>query len=137
MTINEWSKHGYERMRRKLTCYANSRGEEFDDDIYHLTLLKTLEIERNQGRLHDSSEQGIDNYIFIAYKLNSLRDKQYPRVARTTYCDDLSIFDKAIDDGDNIYIALCNEFGCGRIDAIVDGNRPMDDEIKEYIYKNA
>ena len=56
---------------------------QFDEDVFHLTLLKVLE----KDRLHDMSDQGILNYIFKSFRTNSLREMQYPYVARRVITD--------------------------------------------------
>lgn len=89
MTINEWTKGGYYRMKETLQKYCTHKGLTFDEDVYHLTLLKMLEKERSEG-LRDNSQAGIDNYLFRAFTTNTLREMQYPRVARTIYTDDIS-----------------------------------------------
>lgn len=51
---------------------------EWSEDVFHSTLLKVLE-KRN---LSDMTDDGIINYIFMAFKINTLREQQYPYVAR-------------------------------------------------------
>lgn len=51
---------------------------EWSADVFHSTLLKVLE----KKTLSDMTDDGIINYIFMAFKINTLREQQYPYVAR-------------------------------------------------------
>ena len=51
---------------------------EWSEDVFHSTLLKVLE----KKTLSDMTPEGILNYLFMAFKINTLREQQYPYVAR-------------------------------------------------------
>ena len=69
---------------------------EWSADVFHSTLLKVLE-KRN---LSDMTDDGIINYIFMAFKINTLREQQYPYVARRIQMD--SPPDRADSDRDDL-----------------------------------
>ena len=131
MTIEQWSVTGYARMRDRLKAYCAYKSEPFDEDVFHLTLLKTLEREREQGSMADDTAEGIDNYVFRAFTVNTLRERQYPRNSRTTLTDDMTKYDRPTEDGD-LYADACDEFGCDAVDGIIDG-APMDDGLRDSI----
>lgn len=139
MTIEEWSVSGYARMRKRLERYCRFRGRALDEDVFHLTLLRMIEREREAG-LRDNSRQGIDNYLFVAYKVNEIRERQYPRNSRTELSADLTEYDRAEEEDDGIYLAACERFGNVLVDKVLDGAEVDDGEleqltafIKEYV----
>lgn len=81
--LNDYISANYESLKQHLIKYCKHRGLQWDEDVYHLTLLKILE----KGRLKDMTPDGILNYVFMAFKTNSLRELQYPYVARRVYTD--------------------------------------------------
>ena len=85
MTLNQWLSDNYENVKQHLQKYCTNRGLEWSEDTFHLTLLKCLE----KGRLHDMSDRGILNYLFMAFKTNTLRERQYPYNARRSVMDEL------------------------------------------------
>ena len=85
MNLNDWITEHYDYIRDHLQKYCTNRGLEWDEDTFHLTLLKTLE----KKQLHDMSDQGILNYIFKAFRINTLRERQYPYNARRSVMDEL------------------------------------------------
>lgn len=68
----------YTAIKNRLQKYCKLRGMEWSADVFHSTLLKVLE-KRN---LSDMTDDGILNYIFMAFKINTLREQQYPYIAR-------------------------------------------------------
>ena len=84
MKLNDWIGTHYDYLKNHLQKYCKNRGMEWDEDTFHLTLLKTLE----KQRLHDMTDQGILNYIFKAFRTNTLRERQYPWNARRSQVDE-------------------------------------------------
>lgn len=90
MTVDEYIEQAYDRMKAHLKRFAEGRGLLWSEDIFHDTLLKMRAIEQKKGgEMDDNTERGLDNYLFMAYRTNALRELQYPRVSRTTYTDQL------------------------------------------------
>lgn len=83
--LHDYISANYNRVREHLRKYASNRGMDWDEDIFHLTLLKVLE----RRRLKDMSDQGILNYIFMSFRTNMLRERQYPYNARRVIIDEL------------------------------------------------
>lgn len=81
--LEQYISANYNSIKDHLLKYCKHRGLEWDDDVYHSTLLRVLE----RGKLKDMTPEGILNYIFMSFKINSLRELQYPYVARRVYTD--------------------------------------------------
>ena len=100
MTVDDYIDEAYDRMKQHLQRFCEGRGLIWSEDIYHDTILKMRDIEQRQGGMKDSPVKGLDNYLFMAYRTNALRELQYPRVSRTTYTDQLpDTADVVYDDG--------------------------------------
>ena len=131
MTAREWIETGgYERMKVTLTKYERNRGRDLDDDIYHDTLTKMLMKEKYA----DPTPRGYDNYCFMAYRINVMREMQYPRRARTTYTDDMTPYQSVEEDGDAwwIFDAVEREFGEEGVQRLFD----CDEEIINWLREN-
>lgn len=131
MTVHEWLQlDGYERMKVTLTKYERNRGRELDEDIYHDTLTKMLA----KDTYADPTPRGYDNYCFMAYRINVIREMQYPRRARTTYTDDMTPYQTHEEDGDIwwVYDAVKREFGEEGVLRLVEG----DDDIFNWVRQN-
>lgn len=90
MKVDEYIEIAYDRMKQHIKRFAEGRGLIWSEDVFHDTLLKMRAIEdKKGGEMDDNTERGLDNYLFMAYRTNALRELQYPRVARTTYTDQL------------------------------------------------
>ena len=74
----------YQEMRKLLLAYCRNRGEVFNDDIYHQTLLNCYETISRKGQMTDPSPKGMKDYFFKAFKFNIMREKQYARVKNRT-----------------------------------------------------
>ena len=74
----KWINDNYQFQKDKLQAFCNDKKYEFDDDIFSDTYLKIYEKILKYGII-DDSEKGFDNYFFIAFKVNTLREKQYAR----------------------------------------------------------
>lgn len=131
MTAREWIETGgYERMRVILTRFERNRKSDLDEDIYHDTLTKMLA----KDTYSDPTQRGYDNYCFMAYRINVMREMQYPRRARTTYVEDMTPYQSPEEDGDIwwIYDAVEREFGEEGVGRLLDG----DDEIMNWLREN-
>lgn len=78
----------YQEIRKLLLAYCRNRGEEFNDDIYHQTLLNCYETITRKGQMTDPSPKGMKDYFFKAFKFNIMREKQYARVKNRTALED-------------------------------------------------
>lgn len=71
----------YEAIKQHLIAFCLHEHYTWDEDIYHDTLLKCIDLIERKG-LKDTSDKGIENYLFMAYKTNTMRERQYCRVTR-------------------------------------------------------
>lgn len=102
MRVDDYIDKAYDRMKQHIRRFAEGRGLIWSEDIYHDTLLKMRQIEEKKGgKMDDDTERGLDNYLFMAYRTNALRELQYPRIARTTYTDKLPEREEAEYDEDS------------------------------------
>lgn len=74
MDFNEFISKYYEILKKKWTKYLYDRGQKFDEDIYHSTIVQVMQKAEN---LEDKSEKGYANYLFKAFQNNIKRDKLY------------------------------------------------------------
>lgn len=94
-----WVGSHLEEQREKLRKYCSSKRLEWDSDIFSETILKTAEKILKHG-LTDCSEKGMEAYLFMAFKMNTKREKQYSRNARR---------DKNIENLNELWESYCNE----------------------------
>ena len=69
----------YSLLKNKYFNYCRENSLDFDEDIYQDTILKCYEAIAKKGFLADTSNQGIENYFFISFKMNIKREGQYAR----------------------------------------------------------
>lgn len=77
----EWINKNYDSQKKKLQSFCNDKNYDWDEDIFCDTYLKVYEKILKNGML-DSSDNGFDNYTFLAFKINTMRNKQYARVQK-------------------------------------------------------
>lgn len=76
--LNYISEH-YNELKYKYLNFCREHNYQWDEDIFSDTILKCYEAIRKKGKLNDTTPQGIENYFFIAFKLNLKREGQYAR----------------------------------------------------------
>ena len=76
--INYISEH-YDKLKAKYKVFCGLNGYNWDEDIYSDTILKCYDAIAKKGHLNDTTSQGIENYMFISFKLNIKREGQYAR----------------------------------------------------------
>ena len=74
----KWINDNYQIQKDKLLAFCNDKKYEFDEDIFSDTYLKIYDKILKYG-IKDDSDKGFDNYMFISFKVNTLREKQYAR----------------------------------------------------------
>ena len=74
----KWINDNYKFQKDKLLAFCNDKKYEFDEDIFSDTYLKIYDKILKYG-IKDDSDKGFDNYMFISFKVNTLREKQYAR----------------------------------------------------------
>lgn len=68
----------YDRLKTKMVKYCVSKGVVFDEDVYSDTILKIHDKIEKEG-MTDETENGYENYIFMSFRTNILRERQYSR----------------------------------------------------------
>lgn len=76
--INYINDH-YKEIYNSFLAFCNNKNYKFDDDIFQDTILKCYNLITKQGYMKDTSEQGMKNYFFMAFKQNLQRETQYAR----------------------------------------------------------
>ena len=74
----EWVGKNLSQLQERMKKYCANQHLEYDADIFSDTYLKIYEKIRKNG-LKDTSEEGMLNYTFIAFKINTLREPMYAR----------------------------------------------------------
>lgn len=69
----------YNHLKYKYINFCREKGYQWDEDIFSDTILKCYEAINKKGKLEDTSDQGIQNYFFISFKMNLKREGQYAR----------------------------------------------------------
>lgn len=69
----------YKDLYFKYRQFCKEKQYEWDEDIFQDTILKCNDTITKNGKLKDTSPQGIENYFFISFKTNLKREKQYAR----------------------------------------------------------
>lgn len=81
LLFKQYIDNNYEYIRQHIIAFCMDQHYKWEEDIFHDTLLKCIDLVERNG-LKDSSDQGIMNYIFKAYKFNTMRERQYCRVTK-------------------------------------------------------
>lgn len=77
----KWINDNYQIQKDKLQAFCNDKKYEFDEDIFSDTYLKIYDKIMKYG-IKDDSDKGFDNYMFISFKINTIRATQYAAVAK-------------------------------------------------------
>ena len=76
--INYINDH-YDELYYKYRQFCKEKNYAWDEDIFQDTILKCYEAIERKGKLDDTTNQGIENYFFISFKMNIKREGQYAR----------------------------------------------------------
>lgn len=71
----------YEYIKQGFRMECRKTMTDFDEDIFHDTILNCYKSIQTRG-LTDLTEQGMKNYLFKAFKINTKRETMYMRNAR-------------------------------------------------------
>lgn len=91
--IDYISQH-YDELKCKYRTFCGLNNYQWDWDIFQDTIIKCYDAITKKGKLDDTTPQGMENYFFIAFKLNIKREGQYARVQKR----DLNITSDNIND---------------------------------------
>lgn len=71
----------YQEIKEGFTMECRKTMTDFDEDIFHSTILNCYNTIKLKG-LTDLTEQGMKNYLFRSFKMNTKREALYMRNAR-------------------------------------------------------
>ena len=75
----------YNHLKYKYINFCREKGYQWDEDIFQDTILKCHDAIEKKGKLNDTTDQGIQNYFFISFKMNLKREGQYSRNAKRDF----------------------------------------------------
>ena len=75
----------YNHLKYKYINFCREKGYQWDEDIFQDTILKCHDAIVKKGKLNDTTDQGIQNYFFISFKMNLKREGQYSRNAKRDF----------------------------------------------------
>ena len=76
--IRHISEH-YDELKAKYKTFCGQNNYQWDEDIFSDTIVKCYDAIAKKGALNDKTDQGIQNYFFISFKMNIKREGQYAR----------------------------------------------------------
>jgi DNA-directed RNA polymerase specialized sigma24 family protein len=76
--INYINDH-YKQLYYKYRQFCKEKDYEWSEDIFQDTIVNCYSAITKKGNLQDTSNQGIENYLFKSFKMNLMREKQYAR----------------------------------------------------------
>lgn len=79
-----WISQHYQAQKNKLMAFCKDKQYKFDEDIFCDTYLKIYDKIMKHG-IKDDSDKGFDNYTFISFKVNTMRESQYSRNQKRDY----------------------------------------------------
>lgn len=74
----EWINRNYDEQKAKLKAFCNDKHYTWNEDIFCDTYLKIYD-KILKTPLKDDSDKGFDGYMFMSFKQNLQREKQYAR----------------------------------------------------------
>lgn len=77
-TVND----NYNVIKKELQSFCASTSQKFDPDIFQDTIIKCYDRINKTGSMKDTTKQGCKNYLFMSFKINLKREKQYCRNAK-------------------------------------------------------
>lgn len=70
----------YQELMKRFKSFCFNKNYPWDYDIFQTTILKCYNLIEKQG-LKDLSPDGIENYFFKAFKVNTIREQEYAYIA--------------------------------------------------------
>lgn len=70
----------YQELMKRFKSFCFNKNYPWDYDIFQSTILKCYNLIEKQG-LKDLSPDGIENYFFKAFKVNTIREQEYAYIA--------------------------------------------------------
>lgn len=74
----KWIGENYDYQKTKLQKWCSNSKYKWDDDVFSDTIVKVHDYIEKHG-LRDGTPTGFDNYLFISFKNNIKREREYSR----------------------------------------------------------
>lgn len=81
----KWIGENYHQQKKKMRSYCWDKDIVWDEDSFESTIVKCYNLIERQGKMKDNTEKGMDNYFFMAFRMNIIRDKQYAYIKNRDY----------------------------------------------------
>lgn len=131
----QWMSKNYSLLKNKYRKFCKEKDYDWDEDVFSDTIIKVYnKIEK--GGIKDSTDKGYDCYVFMSFKQNLQREKQYCRVSKRDLnikSDDINqLYEEWFNDNkdsstNKIKRDLFKDFGILYIMMKVEENFPPDD----------
>lgn len=82
--INYISQH-YDELKAKYKAFCGLNNYSWDEDIFSDTIVKCYDAIAKKGHLNDTTAQGIENFFFKSFSINTKREQMYARVAKRDF----------------------------------------------------
>ena len=76
-----WVGEHHDELQYRYKKFCSNHRLIYDDDVFSDTILKCYNLIEKNG-INDDSEKGYDDYLFVAFRNNLKREKQYSRNAK-------------------------------------------------------
>ena len=80
----QWININYDSQKAKLKAFCQDKKYDWNEDIYCDTYLKIYDKIIKYG-IEDDTDKGFDAYMFMSFKINTMRAKQYASVQKRDY----------------------------------------------------
>ena len=80
--------NSYKKLMKRMKAFCDDKGYAWDEDVLADTFLKVHDRISKKG-IEDSSDEGFENYTFMAFRQNIKREALYARVKKRSEADDV------------------------------------------------
>lgn len=77
----QWINDNYDAQKRKLQAFCHDKHYDWNEDIFQDCIIKIYN-KILKSKLVDETDKGFEGYMFISFKINTLREAQYSRNSR-------------------------------------------------------
>lgn len=77
----QWINDNYDAQKRKLQAFCHDKHYDWNEDIFQDCIVKIYN-KILKSKLVDETDKGFEGYMFISFKINTLREAQYSRNSR-------------------------------------------------------
>ena len=80
--------NNYRKLMKRMKAFCDDKGYVWDEDVLADTFLKVHDRISKKG-IEDSTDEGFENYTFMAFRQNIKREALYARVKKRSEADDI------------------------------------------------